>query len=178
MESDQSLRVGVVPTAEELAAFAREASTAGRRLVVGALIADDQGRIYVQRRSEQRALFPGCWDIVGGHVDEGEGPLEALAREVREETGWRLARAGPVVELIDWSAADGVERREVDLLAQVEGDLAHPYLEPGKHSEGRWLAPHDVSVLLEGRRPDDRWVHDTVARAFELLARAAGWRAG
>lgn len=166
--------VGAIIGEAELKRFAEEAEEAGRRVVVGALVTDRRGRIYVQRRSEERALFPGCWDIVGGHVDEGEELTAALAREIEEETGWRLKALGPVVEVVDWSADDGVLRREIDLLALVEGDLANPILEAGKHSEGRWLERHELPVLLERRDEDDRWVHDTVARAFELLE---GWRA-
>lgn len=163
--------IGATPTAGQLESFAAGARAAGRRLVIGALISDDLGRIYVQRRSLQRQLFPGCWDLVGGHVEAGEGLEEALAREVREETGWRLKRLGPVVEIIDWSADDGVARREVDLLVRVEGDLANPYLEPGKHDEGRWLTADELPALLEGRGQNDQWLHATVARAFEILAR-------
>lgn len=162
-------QIGAEASPDALLNFVRSAEASERRLVVGALIHDTAGRIYVQRRSEQRALFPGCWDIVGGHVEAGEGLLEALAREVLEETGWHLAHSGPVVEVLDWQANDGVLRRELDLLVSVEGDLANPRLEPGKHSEGRWLAHNELSVLLERRDHDDRWVHDTVARAFEIL---------
>ncbi|TDD48740.1 NUDIX domain-containing protein, partial [Kribbella antibiotica] len=55
---------------------------------VGALIRDAAGRVYVHRRSPDRRLLPGLWDVVGGHVDPGEAPEEALRREVEEETGW------------------------------------------------------------------------------------------
>lgn len=168
--ADDTLRIGTVPSPGQLASFAARAREAGRRLVVGALITDPAGRIYVQRRSEERSLFPGCWDLVGGHVESGETLLEALAREVSEETGWQLAATDRVVEILDWSAGDGVPRREVDLLVTVEGDLARPKLEPGKHSEGRWLARHELPLLLAGRKADDRWVHDVVERAFGLLA--------
>src|SRR5690606_23260736 len=84
-----TLAAGEIASGEELAGFAAGARADGRRLVVGALIADDQGRIYLQRRSLSRALFPGSWDLVGGHAEEGEDVRKALAREVREETGWR-----------------------------------------------------------------------------------------
>ncbi len=166
-------QIGAVATEAELKRFAETAAREGRRLVVGALIHDPQGRIYVQRRGPGRALFPNCWDIVGGHVDPGEELTAALAREIAEETRWRLKGVGRVVEILDWSAGDGVSRREIDLLTQVDGDLANPYLEPDKHSEGRWLEPGELPMLLEGRNPDDRWVHDVVKRAFELLERAA-----
>jgi 8-oxo-dGTP diphosphatase len=151
-------------------AFAAGAGRDHRRLVVGALIHDATGRIFVQRRSLQRALYPGCWDVVGGHAEPGEGVVEALGREIREETGWHLASVGQVVEILDWEA-NGEPKREIDLLATVTGDLAAPVLEPGKHTAWRWLAPGELAVLLERRDPDDVFIHDIARRAFELLAR-------
>lgn len=46
------------------------------------------GDIYLQKRPEWKDIQPGKWDTaVGGHVDYGETPEEALRREVREELG-------------------------------------------------------------------------------------------
>lgn len=64
-----------------------QADAEGRECVVGALIADSADRVFVQKRSTNRRLFPGCWDIAGGHVEPGEMLEQALAREIREETG-------------------------------------------------------------------------------------------
>lgn len=168
------LRVGHPATEQELEAFAASARATGRRTVVGALITDGHGRIYVQKRSLTREVFPGCWDLVGGHLEEGESVTQALRREVMEETGWALRRVGPVVELLDWEAA-GVKRREADFLVTVSGDPTSPRLEAGKHVAARWLEEHELPLLLEGRSPDDRWVHDVVARGFALLRE---WDAG
>jgi 8-oxo-dGTP pyrophosphatase MutT (NUDIX family) len=162
------VRVGVVPDAEALAHFAAAARAAGRRLVVGAVVADDRGRVFVQRRNPTRALFPGCWDLVGGHAEPWESVEAALAREVAEETGWRLAGLGRVVEVLDWEGG-GERKREVDLLVRVGGDMSAPRLEADKHSEARWLEPPDLPLLLERRDPDDVFVHTVVARAFALL---------
>ena len=71
--------------------------TTGTLEVVGALIKDNRNRVYVHRRAVDRRLFPGIWDIVGGHVEPGESAQEALAREIGEETGWRLRRIEGVV---------------------------------------------------------------------------------
>jgi isopentenyldiphosphate isomerase len=46
------------------------------------------GDIYLQKRPAWKDIQPGKWDTaVGGHVDYGETPEEALRREVREELG-------------------------------------------------------------------------------------------
>lgn len=162
--------IGQVPTPRQLAAFAAGARRARRRLLVGALVHDGAGRIFVQRRSQQRRLYPGCWDVVGGHAEAGEGVLEALERELLEETGWRLASVGEVVEILDWEAG-GEAKREIDLLVTVDGPLDAPRLERGKHTAARWLAPEELPLLLERRDPDDVFIHDIVARGFALLRR-------
>lgn len=47
-----------------------------------------QGDVYLQKRPEWKDIQPGKWDTaVGGHLDYGETPEEALRREVREELG-------------------------------------------------------------------------------------------
>ena len=47
-----------------------------------------QGDVYLQKRPEWKDIQPGKWDTaVGGHLDYGEMPEEALQREVLEELG-------------------------------------------------------------------------------------------
>jgi mutator protein MutT len=56
--------------------------------VVHLHVFNSQGDIYLQRRPDWKDIQPGKWDTaVGGHVDYGETPEEALRREVREELG-------------------------------------------------------------------------------------------
>ena len=56
--------------------------------VVHLHVFNSQGEIFLQRRPEWKDIQPGKWDTaVGGHIDYGETPEEALRREVREELG-------------------------------------------------------------------------------------------
>ena len=56
--------------------------------VVHLHVFNSQGNIYLQRRPEWKDIQPGKWDTaVGGHIDYGETPDDALRREVREELG-------------------------------------------------------------------------------------------
>ena len=58
----------------------------------------------------ERARFPGYWQSVTGALDAvGEPPLEAAARELREETG---INAGPDA-LTDWESSNTFEIFEV-----------------------------------------------------------------
>ena len=133
---------------------------------VGALIRDGSGRIFVQRRSLTRRLFPGIWDIVGGHVEQGESPLEALAREIKEETGWELKRIE--AEIADWKwEHDGVVRRELDYLVEVSGDLTAPRLEPDKHDAYVWVTLDNVELMMEGRTDGDTRLRDVVINAIK-----------
>ena len=56
--------------------------------VVHLHVFNSQGELYLQKRPEWKDIQPGKWDTaVGGHIDYGETPEQALCREVREELG-------------------------------------------------------------------------------------------
>lgn len=131
---------------------------------VGALVRDERNRVYVQRRTADRRLLPGIWDIVGGHVESGETPEGALEREIEEETGWTLRRIEAVVADWEWEY-DGVVRHELDYLVEVDGDLDAPRLEVGKHDASAWVGPDDLELMMVGRTDGDRRLRDLVAKA-------------
>ncbi|SIR96220.1 NUDIX domain-containing protein [Micromonospora avicenniae] len=135
----------------------------------GALIVDDDDRLFFQRRSPHRRLFPNCWDVVGGHLESGEDVEAALRREVTEETGWTVSHLlGPVGEY-RYVGDDGLARIEYNWLVRVEGDLTRPRLEVGKHTEFRWLAEEDVALLDEHRDVNDGLIRRIAEEAFAAL---------
>src|SRR3954464_2558370 len=65
-----------------------------KRPVVGivAVALDGDRRVVLMRRRDT-----GTWCLPGGSVDWGETLERALARELREETGYRLLRITPAI---------------------------------------------------------------------------------
>lgn len=52
---------------------------------------NDQGEFLLYLRDGKPGIpFPHHWDLIGGHVEEGETPEEALIREVKEEIDFNL----------------------------------------------------------------------------------------
>ncbi|MDG4762817.1 NUDIX domain-containing protein [Solwaraspora sp. WMMD406] len=136
---------------------------------VGALIVDDDGRIFFQLRSPHRRLFPNTWDVAGGHVEPGETLVEALHREVHEETGWTVSHVLAEVGEYAYVGDDGIARVETDYLVRVDGDLAHPRLEAGKHTEFRWLTAAELHVLDESRDVNDGLIRQIAEDGFAVL---------
>lgn len=44
-----------------------------------------KGNILALKRSDDSESFPGFWNFPGGSIEEGESPVEAAVREVKEE---------------------------------------------------------------------------------------------
>jgi 8-oxo-dGTP diphosphatase len=57
-----------------------------------ALCVDDEGRILLTRRAWEP--YAGMWDLPGGFLQEDEHPLDALRRELLEETGLEVEPTG------------------------------------------------------------------------------------
>jgi isopentenyldiphosphate isomerase len=56
---------------------------------VGILLADDQKRILLQKRSKLKTVKPSFWSIgCAGHVTKGENPDLVAHQELKEELGF------------------------------------------------------------------------------------------
>jgi 8-oxo-dGTP diphosphatase len=54
--------------------------------IAAIILENDEGKFLLYLRDNKPDIpFPGYWDLIGGHIEEGETPEEALVREVKEE---------------------------------------------------------------------------------------------
>lgn len=56
-------------------------------LAVIVVILNPKGEVLLTRRAPEKDACPGWWENTGGSVLTGETSLEAITRELREETG-------------------------------------------------------------------------------------------
>jgi 8-oxo-dGTP diphosphatase len=59
-------------------------------LSVRVLLANEEGKILILKRSTDSKTNPGKWELPGGKVDQGESFDQALIREVNEETQLKI----------------------------------------------------------------------------------------
>jgi mutator protein MutT len=104
------------------------------------------GCILLGRRTPQRRSYPDCWDLLGGHLEAGETPEQALIREVQEEAGVVPAHYKLLTTLADPdSARNGTARYHVFVVTGWTG--GEPRMQGDEHSELRWI-PIDEAARL------------------------------
>jgi len=126
MDNQQEIFPIVDENGEVIGSATRGECHSGSKLlhpVVHLHVFNSNGDIYLQRRPEWKDIQPGKWDTaVGGHIDFGETPEEALHREVREELGI----TDFVPEAVDKYVFES--KRERELVYVYDGEI-HPSIE-------------------------------------------------
>jgi ADP-ribose pyrophosphatase YjhB (NUDIX family) len=89
---------------------------------VGGVVHDAAGRLLLIQRGQDP--HRGRWSLPGGRIETGESPEEAVAREVREETGLDVVARAPVGQVT--ISGPGVVYAVQDFLCT----LARPDQEP------------------------------------------------
>lgn len=136
-----------------LTVYANPAPTAS------ALVLDEIGRVLLARRAGQPGT--GLWDLPGGFVDEGEDPLEALRRELREEAGVEIEPEEYVATIPDRYGEDGPWTLNLYWTARIASGEPEPaddvaafawFAPEALPPRGDFAFPNTVEILERWRR--------------------------
>ena len=117
------------------------------------VIFDEEERVLILLRPKDMSWAPGKWALPGGHIEEGETPMMAAVREVREETSLAIPNPqqfhnSPNGEVVYFVARVRSPRVEIDF----------------EHDDFAWVYPKDLTNY--DRVPQLKWL---VLRAKEVL---------
>ena len=102
--------------------------------IAAIILENNKGEFLLYLRDNKSGIpFPDHWDLIGGHVEEGETPEEALVREFKEELG---------LDLKEYSFYKKYECLTGDAYENIK------YIYSGKIN-----LPVEEITLLEGVRP-------------------------
>lgn len=125
-----------------------------RHRAVFILVRDSTGRVLIHRRSEQKDIWPGWWDIaIGGVVVSGESYDDAARRELWEEAG---IGAEPV-----FVSAGAYGDTEVNLIGRCYEVCHDGEVEPrdGEVAEFWWVSTEELRRLAA----EERFLPDSLA---------------
>lgn len=125
-------------------------------LVVCVWVYDDRGRLLLTRRAPGKS-FPGTWENSGGAVKAGETSIQAICRELFEETGIRASEEE--FRLID----NGRDRNtHYDFYCiRKNVPLKEIRLQPGETDDAMWVTFDQIHGMI--RRNEICYV---IARQF------------
>lgn len=114
---------------------------------VGAIIANQQGQVFLARRGPQAKNERGLWEFPGGSVEFGERLADALRREIHEEYGMEI-EVGVLLDVVDHILPEESQHWVSPTYICTARDPHPRILEPHKCTEIGWFAPTQLPDQL------------------------------
>lgn len=108
-------------------------------------IMNKNGEFLIQKRSEEKRVFPGMWSITGGGVDVGETTLQTVIRECKEELSIDVDMDKLELMMMFRTKKDFTD---VWLLRQ-DIEIDNIKLQEEEVSEVKWISDSDLRKMIE-----------------------------
>ena len=118
------------------------------KLVAGAVIIHNNSILFVRRSKDD--FMGGIYELPSGKVDSGENLIDALKREVLEETGLVVKSVHGLCGTFDYISKKGVKTRQFNFVVTVE-NADNIKLNPAEHDSYAWINfdAIDNSVIID-----------------------------
>ena len=108
--------------------------------VVGAIIKDGDRYLVGQRAANKSQ--GGLWEFMGGKIEPGETPEQALARECREELDLEIENERIIDSVVHEYPEKTIRLTLIECTPKV-GSLPRP----NEHQDIRWVTREEMEVL-------------------------------
>lgn len=117
--------------------------------VINAFIINSIGQIWTPTRHKKKSLFPLALDAsVGGHVESGEGYLDAFFRETKEEINVDLTMALDTYEEIG-KLCPKLDGTSAFMMVYLIKSNEVPNYNKEDFTSWQWLFPHEIIKMGE-----------------------------
>lgn len=135
-------------------------------LIVCVWVYDGKGHLLLTRRAPEKS-FAGTWENSGGAAKAGETSLQAVVRELREETG---IAAAP--EEFEFLCSDRDRSAHYDFYClKKEIPLEQIVLQPGETDDAQWASFNQVHELIRQGEICKVIANQFLRQEADLLAR-------
>ncbi len=110
-----------------------------QKLSVGAAVLHQGKLLILKRRSHD--FMPNIYELPGGALEQGESLLDALKRELKEETGCMIDTITGYLGHIDFPSSSGLLTRRFNFLVKPKLPVIVQLTE---HDEYTWIFPVDA----------------------------------
>lgn len=118
-------------------------------MVCEAVIQHVDGDYLLMQRSFEKEVYPGAWEIgAGGSALKGENKLEAVLREVREETGIDIGEVEEIYRVVH-------EQRQIiyyGYLLRTDYEKDAIKLQKGETIDYKWLTKEEFIEFFDRNR--------------------------
>lgn len=133
-----------------------------------AILTNASGEVLLIRRSDHSSVDPGAWDLPGGKMDDRERLVDALVREVREETGLVVREGTARPCYVSHFVKEPFWVTCVTFVCAADGEVTLSR----EHGEYRWVRPGAHAGLPFARSIEEQL--DAYAREVAGGAQAGG----
>lgn len=112
---------------------------------VGVVVRRNNGTEYLLNRQHRFLVDRFCWEIPAGNIDAGETPEQAAAREVLEETGYKV---GSLEHIYTFNPTIGTSDEMFEVFLADDPEKMTKHFDNNEIVEHRWFSEAEIRQMF------------------------------